>query len=243
MKSVVFIFSLIFHTGHFLHSQNHHWQITLKGGREISTQSLSLEGDSIVTDNQKKTSVSSISDIKMFNNSPFKNGAGSGFIIGAVLGSVVAFISYEKPKGDSYLYNPDGPDKKIPASHGQRGTEAALGGFLGGIIGLLVGGLFGVLSDGENYKLADMTYEKELVTIQELVDKEQNSTQYSFATEWKVVEINFSDVIKETDAEFSMKFNNSMILLKKSDVKIVRRTPTSIILALPTKLYDEIFKK
>ncbi|KAB2880131.1 hypothetical protein F9K33_06525 [bacterium] len=245
MKSIC-VFFVFFYVGPFLYSQNHNWQITLNDGREISTKSLKVDGDSVAIDTRKKVSLADISNIKMLNNSPFMNGAGRGFIIGVTLGAVIAFVRYEKPKGDSYLYDPNDPlltGPKIDAPKGQRGSEAALGGFFGGFFGFLIGGLIGVLSDGVNYKLNDLAYEKKLLIVQKMADTEQNSAHLTFKTEWKVAEFIFSDIIQETDSGFEIRVGDKTVSLKKSDLKIVRRTPDSIILALPTKLYEEIFKK
>lgn len=242
MKPLFIFFSLFLYGGFVLHSQNHYWQITLNDGREISTKSLQLSGDSVVIDSRKKISISFISNINMRNNSPFMNGAGRGFIIGVTLGAVIAFVSYEKPKGqcsdiEDFPYG--GREIECPGP----GGGIALAGFLGGFLGFLTGGLVGVLSDGENFKLVDMIHEKKLNTIQQLVDGEQNSPRFTFAGEWKVVEFVFSDIIQETDSGFEIRVGDKTVSLKKSELKIVRRTHNSIVLALPTKLYDGIFEK
>lgn len=124
MKYVFILVGSFIFENSILLSQDHHWQITLNNAR-ISTQTLRLEGDSLVTDNRKKISVASISKVTKLSNSPFMSSAGVGFLSGAILGAVVVYVSYEKPKGDSYLYDPDNPFLTGPKIDQLKGHRAS----------------------------------------------------------------------------------------------------------------------
>ncbi|KAB2880132.1 hypothetical protein F9K33_06530 [bacterium] len=230
MKLLFILFTLFFYSGLDLLSQNHHWQITFNDGLEVSALSLQLEGDSVVfvtTTTEHKTSIESISHLSKIKKSKAGKGMGIGFLGGVVIGGLVGLSTYKEPEPDPEGFgNWDfGP-----------GPSLVAGALIGGLLGMIGGGIVGASKGGaEVHDLSKMTQDEKLKLLSVLTSQNEEV--------WKAIEIGLSNIGTETDNTIEIRINGKMVLLKKSDLKIVRKTADSIILALPTRLYEKTFHK
>ncbi|MBL7993914.1 hypothetical protein JNM05_00945 [bacterium] len=230
MKLLFILFSLFFYAGAILHPQHHHWQITFNDGREVLALSLQLDGDSVVfvtTTTEHKTSIVSISHLRRTKKSKVGKGMGIGLLGGVIVGGLAGLSTYKEPEPD--------PDGSGNWDFGP-GPAVAAGAVIGGLFGLIGGGMVGASKGGtEIHDLSKMTQDEKLKLLRTLTSQNEEV--------WKAIEISLSNIGAETDNTIEIRINDKTILFKKSDLKIVRRTTNSIIMALPARLYEKNFHK
>lgn len=221
MKTALF-YVLFFSVCDLLHSQEPRWKLSLYDGQIVSTQYMILEEDSVVletTESNLKVSAESITHLREIKKSKTGKGLLFGFLGGALIGGAVGLASYKEPARGNWDFG--------------SGPLFATGALIGGLSGLVVGGLIGK-SVGTD-QVHDLTKKSKVEKLRLLADQINQTV-----TEWSVIEVNLTDIIMESNSQIDVRINGKAITLKKSGIKIVRKTDHSIVLALPPKYKDNL---
>ncbi len=165
MKSAIIISILLIISNVSL-AQESNTNLTLVNSNTLIQSSMEeLIADSVrisLSGQSQWVKVDSVLEIRIIKKSKFWQGAGIGFLGGAVFGGVLGAASYSKPSpSDSYFNVDSGP-----------GLSTFGGVVLGGLTGTLVGGIIGASSGKDKvYDLSQKNLEEKIKIIKSIIAK------------------------------------------------------------------------
>lgn len=225
MKVVLGVLFLL--AGSFLDAQESNWKVILQGGRTISSDSWMIVGDSVVlrtAGSDYTISIDSIAQLHAVKETKIGKGLLFGLLGGALVGGVIGLASYKEPSPSD--------NEGLGNWDFGRGPVILAGALVGSLAGLAVGGVVGAaVGSDETYDFTKITRDEKLRLLAGL-------TQGNII-EWRVMEISLSDVMEESNSEIELRIDGKPVVWKKSDVRIIRRTDHSLILALPSQPVDD----